>query len=158
MLTLTSNLQAEALIKDGILAVADDIEIAFDGFCIESDIKCRNIYSKDKMRNIETKHIIADNVSAGHIKCWWMNAEDINSLSISCDGINAMNLFIGKISYRLACVIQHNIICNSIFPKFKYGKHFCLDGKIIIREEKHFTEFFKNRRIKNGNFNNQTSS
>ena len=87
MLTLTSNLQAEALIKDGILAVDDDIEIAFDGFCIKADIKCRNIHSEDRQRNIE-----AGNINAWHIYTKYIEAGDINASHIYAKHIEAGNV------------------------------------------------------------------
>lgn len=124
-ITIKSNQEAEKLIKNGILAINDDLEIAFDGFSIEADIKCHNIYSKDGRRGIDAR-----NISAGDITAWDINARDIDAGDITAGNINARN-----ISYFAVCFAYENIVCKSIEGGRENAKHFCLDGKITYKEE-----------------------
>lgn len=110
--------EVKADIKDGVLKVDDDIEIAFNGFEIDADIICRNIYSKDYERNINAKNINAVNINAGNI-----NADNINACDIKADNI----------SYYAVCLAYKNIVCNNIEGRRDNAKHFCLDGKITIK-------------------------
>ena len=136
MLTLTSNEQAESLIKNGVLEVDDDIEIAFDGFNIDARIKCRNIYSKGYGRDI-----IAWSIDAEDIIAWDINALNINALSISAWDIDALNIYAGNIdagniNYSAVCFAYKTFKCKSVKGRRKNTKHFCLDGEIeYIKED-----------------------
>ena len=167
MLTITSNEQALSLVKGyGILAVDDDIEIAFDGFSIRADIKCRNIYSKDKRRDIEafsidagdinTGYIYATNIhardisagkihalnikaldiKAGDIEALDINAWNIEALDIYAEDINANNIKAKDISYNGVCFAYKDLICTSIKGRVENSRHFSLNGEVIIKEEK----------------------
>ena len=131
MITINSNEEAQALIYNGMLAVDDDLEIAFDGFEIEADIRCKNIYSKDYPRNIaawdiNTCGIIVDNI----------NVCDINALNINAKGdINALNINARDIEYYAICCAYGNINCTSIQGLRENARHFCLDGEITIKEK-----------------------
>ena len=166
MLTLSSNEQAESLVKDGVLAVNDDIEIAFDGFRIEADIKCRNIYSKDKRRDIKAWNIYALDITAGNIDARDIETSNISARNIDADNIKAFNITARNIyacnidawdieakdiyawyfkagninardiSYHAVCFAYEDIICESIKGRRENSKHFSLDGDIIIKQEK----------------------
>jgi hypothetical protein len=112
MITITNNKQAEELIKDGVLNIDDDLEIAFDGFKINADIKCKNIYSKDYKRNISARNISAGdisarNISARNISAWNISANDISANDISAWNISANDISANDISAR-------NISANDI--------------------------------------------
>ncbi len=97
MLILTSNEQANSLVKNGVLYVDDDIEIAFNGFHIDADINCRHICSKDKPRDIHAWDINAGDINAKGIKAlnisaWDIDAWDINSEDIYAEDIHALNI------------------------------------------------------------------
>ena len=102
--------EVKADIVDRVLKVDDDIEIAFDGFDIDANLICENIYSKDGKRNIN-----AWNINAGNINAWNINA--------------------GEISYQAVCFAYQNITCNNIKGRRDNSKHFCLDGEITIKSK-----------------------
>ena len=165
MLTITSNEQAVELIKDGVLAVDDDIEIAFDGFSIRADIKCRNIYSKDKPRDIEAFSIDAGDINTGYIyatnihardisagkihalnikaldiKAWNIDANNITAKDINTFDINANNIYAFEIEAR-------NIEANNIEAKdisyngvcFAYKDLICTSIKGRVENSRHFS-------------------
>jgi len=156
MITINSNEEANALIKNGVLAIDDDLEIAFDGFSIEADIECNNIYSKGHSRDIDACDITAYIINVGNINAGDINAYDIKacaidarniyaldikatyikSNNIKAANINAYNIDAYNISYYAVCFAHGNIICNSIFGRKENPRHFCIDGEIIIRGEK----------------------
>lgn len=155
MITITSNEEARALVHNGVLAIDDDLEIAFDGFYIDADIKCKNIYSKSHPRDINVLDINAWNLDVGDI-----NADDIKA---SCDiraygyihaagdiiaadikakgDIKANNINVhgninaDDITYHGICCAYRDIYCISIHGSRENARHFCLDGKITIREK-----------------------
>lgn len=116
-------------IKDGVLRVDDDIEIAFDGFEIEADIECHKIYSKGYRRNITAGNIDASDITAENI-----NAGNINAWNIDAWNINAWNINALDILYYAVCFAYENIVCTSIKGRRENAKHFCLDGEIKIKE------------------------
>lgn len=136
MITINSNKEARALIHNGVLAVDDDIEIAFDGFCIDADIKCKNIYSKDKprdiaannlnVRDINADDIIAHNIIAYNLYGWNLNVNNIDAWTIDAKDIN----------YYAVCFAHDDIHCNSIKGRHPKAKHFCIDGEITILDWK----------------------
>ncbi len=156
MLTITSNEQANSLVKNGVLYVDDDIEIAFDGFRIDADIKCRNIYSKERPRDIKAKNInaldiIAKNINAldiiaknietrdinaRGIIAGAINAGNINAWLINADDIEAANINAISIVYYKICVAYYNITCASIKGRKENARHFCHRGKVTIKGEK----------------------
>jgi hypothetical protein len=155
MLTLTSNEQAKSLIKNGVLEVGDDIEIAFNGFKIDADIKCHNICSKGYERdinarnidawninawNINARNIDAWNINARDINAWNINARDINAWNINAVNINAVNIDAGNINaedidardinYWAVCFAYKTFKCKSVKGRRENSKHFCLDNEI----------------------------
>ena len=155
MLTITSNEQAKRLVKNGVLRVDDDIEIAFNGFFIDADIVCHNILSKDSRRDINARgidafNIRAHNIKANDINAYDINAYDINAYDIKANDINAGDIDAGDIdalnvgacdinardiNYYAVCFAHENIICTSIKGGRENAKHFCLDGEITIKEQ-----------------------
>ena len=140
MLTLTSNEQAEKLIKDGVLAVDDDVEIAFDGFSIEADIKCRNIYSKDYRRDINCKDIDCRNIDCMNINCEDIDCRNIDCMDINCKDINCWDINCGNIdcrdiSYYAVCFAHKSLKCTFIKGRRDNCKHFCLNGEITFKEK-----------------------
>ena len=150
MITINSNEEAQALIRNAVLAVDDDIEITFDGFNIDADIKCRNIYSKNKPRNITAHNlnvwdisandlnvwnITANNLNVGDIKAHNLNVHNLDVLNINADNIDAVDIIAKNISYYAICFAYNNIYCNSIKGRRPHAKHFCLDGEITITGE-----------------------
>ena len=112
MITFNNIEEVNKLIKDGVLNVNDDIEIAFDGFDIKADIKCRNIYSEGYLRDL--------------------SAHDISAHDISVNNISANNILANDISYYAVCFAYKNITCKSIKGRRDNSKHFSLDGKVTI--------------------------
>ena len=88
MITINSNEEANALIKNGVLAIEDDLVIAFDGFRIEADIKCKNIYSKRHERDINTYDITYYAVCFAHenIICDSIKGRRVNAKHFCLDG------------------------------------------------------------------------
>ena len=112
MLTITSNEQVLPLIKDGILKIDDDIELALDDFKINADLICKNICGKNYRRNISAGDISARNISA----------RDISAGNISARGI----------SYFAFCIVYRIFKCKSIKGKRTNSFHKCLDSEIIF--------------------------
>ena len=165
MLTLSSNEQAVELIKDGVLAVDDDIEIAFDGFSIQADIKCLNIYSKGNRRdikawniyawNIKAWNIYADNINANNITAKDINtfditAKDINTFDINANNITAkdINTFDINANNIYAFDIEaRNIEANNIEVRyisyyaicFSYQNIICESIKGLLKNSRHFS-------------------
>ena len=135
MKTIISNKQAEELIKNGVLNIDDDLEIAFDGFNIKADIKCKNIYSKNYPRNISAYDISARDISAYDILANDISAYDILANDISANDISANDISANDINYYAFCVVYNNIKCKSIKGEKNNSKHFCLDGEITIKKD-----------------------
>jgi hypothetical protein len=142
MITINSNEEAQALIKDGVLAVDDDIEIAFDEFKIQADIKCKNIYSICNLNALEisaldinVSSINAWEIKAKNIKAWDIKVfRNINAKNIEARNINAGNIKAYDINYYAICCAYENICCTSIKGRRQNAKHFCLDGQITIKQ------------------------
>ena len=126
MITFNSNEEAEKYIKDGVLEVDDDIEIAFDGFVIEASLKVKRITSKDYPRNISAWDISAWDISAGNIIAGNIIAGDISAGNISAGDISAWD-----ISYFAFCISYKGIKCFSIEARRSNGFHKVLDGEIV---------------------------
>ena len=146
MITINSNEEAKALIHNGVLAIDDDLEIAFDGFCIDADIECKNIYSENPRRNILAKNIKCQNIDAGHVKTMDINVRgDINVCDLIARNVDVNNLTTlnicadtikaNHINYYAVCFAYQDINCTSIQGEHPNARHFCLDGEITIRGE-----------------------
>ena len=149
MITINSNEEAEKLIKDGVLEIEDDLEITFDRFKIEADIKCHNIYSKDIPRDITAWDIKAEDINAGDItarninawnitardiKAGNINAVDLNVRDIKALNITARNINVRNITYHAVCFAYQSFRCTSIKGKRENAKHFCLDKEIEFKK------------------------
>lgn len=75
-------------------------------------------------------HINA-NINAFNIKAYDINVCDINA----CD-ICAYNIEARDIIYYAVCFAYKNIICASIIGLKGNSKHFVLDGKLEVKDEK----------------------
>ena len=137
MLTITSNEQVLPLIKDGILKIDDDIELALDDFKINADLICKNICGKNYRRNISAGNISAGNISAGdisarNISAWNISAGDISAWNISAWDISAGDISAWDISYFAFCIVYRIFKCKSIKGKRANSFHKCLDSEIIF--------------------------
>ena len=131
MITFNSNEEAEKYIKDGVLEVDDDIEIAFDGFVIEASLKVKRITSKDYPRNISAWDISAWDISAGNIIAGNIIAGNIIAGDISAGNISAGDISAWDISYFAFCISYKGIKCFSIEARRSNGFHKVLDGEIV---------------------------
>jgi len=159
MKTYNSNAEVVADVVNGVLNIDDDIEIAFDGFRVDADIYCKNIFSKDRKRDINCRNITCREINCSNITCsnitcrdincrditcWDINCGDINCGDINCWGINCGDINCGDIncrnitcrdiSYYAVCFAYKDIVCKSIEGRRKNCKHFVLDG--VIKRQK----------------------
>lgn len=79
------------------------------------------VYVNIDAGNIHAKNIYACNINAGDIGAGDIGAWDINARSIN---------------YCAVCFAYKNITCNEISGRRTNCKHFVLDGKITIRDNK----------------------
>ena len=106
------------------------------------DIKADDIDAGDiDACDIDACDIKADDIDAGDI-----NASNINAGDINAGDINAYDIKADDIIYYAVCFAYNDIKCKSITGRKDNCKHFCLDGKIIIKEK----EVVKDYLIKNG--------
>ena len=69
------------------------------------------------------------------IKARDINARNIDAEDIKTWNIQAINIDALAISYDAFCFAYDNIECKSITGNRENSKHFCLDGKITIKEK-----------------------
>ena len=81
--------------------------------------------------NINVGSIHAMNIEARHIK-----ARDIKANNICADDINAFDIKAKDITYYAVCFAYNNIKCKSIKGRRINAKHFALDGKLEIENDK----------------------
>ena len=84
--------------------------------------------------NIDTWNIDAWNIDADNIDADNIDALNIDALNIDALNIDAWNIDADNIRYYAVCFAYKNISCKSIKGKRCNSKHFCLDGKIKIKE------------------------
>jgi hypothetical protein len=99
-----------------------DKEVVNEVFKVNDDVRFE--FDLDTDANIDALDIDALDIDANNIY-----AEDIYARNIETYNIDADN-----ISYYAVCFAFNDIICNSIKGRRENARHFCLDGKIIIRE------------------------
>jgi hypothetical protein len=157
-ITIKTMEEANAIIKDGILAVNDDLVIEVKDFFIDADIaawniKAKNIEAKDisawnidarnikagnieawniDARNIDAVNIDAVNIDAGNIDAWNIDAKNIDAGNIDAKNIAARNIKAGNIEYYAVCFAYNKIVCKSIKGRRGNSKHFCLDSEIVL--------------------------
>jgi len=119
--------EVEADIKDGVLAIDGDVKFECS-ISIEADITAWDITAWD----ITAWDITARNINARNITAWDITAGDINARNI-----NARNITARDIKYYAFCQAYENIKCKSIKAKREvHQEPICLDGELIIKEEK----------------------
>ena len=105
------------------------------------DIDARNIYAWDiDAWDIDAYNIDAWDIDAGNIDAWDIDAGkidawDIDARNINAGDINTYNIDAENIIYYAVCCSYNDIVCESIKGKRENSKHFCLDGKITIKEK-----------------------
>ena len=111
---------------------------------IKGDLILKKDYKIDDNLNVEGKiiceggrwNINAWNINAGNINAGDINAWDINAGAINAADINAGDINAWDINYYAVCFAYTSIKCNSIKGRRDNCRHFVLDGKIEIGEEK----------------------
>lgn len=83
-------------------------------------------FDLDVEANIDARCIDAMNINAVDIRAW-----DIDACNIAAENIKAKN-----ISYFAVCFASDNIKCNSIKGRRKNAKHFVLDGKVEVENDR----------------------
>ncbi len=102
-----------------------DTEIIYEGdLILEEDFKT------------EKNLIVKGNILGKNEERWNINARNINARDINAWDINAWDINAGDISYYAVCFAYNSIKCKSIQGRRDNSKHFVLDGKIEIKEEK----------------------
>ena len=81
--------------------------------------------------NIYARNIDALNINAKDIYVCYLDANDIKAHDISAASINA-----NDISYYAVCYAYENIKCKSIKGRKYNSKHFILDGKLEMEDDK----------------------
>ena len=115
-----NNEELKALIKDGRIYIHDDIKCDFD-IKVEADIKCWNI-------------------EAGNINCFNIDAWNIDAGNINCDNINCYNIDALKINYHSSCISRESFKCTSVVGRRNKSIHTCLDGEIEFKQQKDVIE------------------
>lgn len=101
------------------------------------DIKANNISACNiNSNNINASDINALDINANDIKAWDINVTYINASNIDARNINATDIDANDITYYAICFAYKNIKCKSIKGRRKNSKHFVLDGKLEIENEK----------------------
>jgi len=142
-----SNDELKKHVKDGVLDCKGESLICPFNISIEAsiinavditavditawDINARNINAGD----INARNINARDINAGDINARDIIAGDINAGDIIAGDINAGDINVRDIDYYAVCFAYENIKCKSIKGSRENCKHFCLDGKIIIKED-----------------------
>ena len=106
--------------------ITRDLILEKDTTFDESIIVEGNIYGKGGARFDLT---VRGDITASHITALNIIARDINARDI-----NTWNIIAGDINYYAVCFAYKHITCKSIKGRRENAKHFCLDGKITIKE------------------------
>ena len=115
-----SNEEVNKDIVDGVLIIKGDVKFDFYDLVISASIEACGITAN----NINTNNITANNITA----------YNINTNNITAYNIYANNIYAGTIDYYAVCFANEDIVCTRISGRRENSKHFCLDGKITIRE------------------------
>ena len=86
--------------------------------------------------NIDAKNIDAYNIDALNIDACNIDASDIKAMNIEAWDINAWNIEAQDISYYAVCFAYNNIKCKSIKGRRNNAKHFVLDGKLEVGNDR----------------------
>ena len=126
----------------GVCDIPDDIMICSDELDLTGlSLFCKDIYSKEYRRDIIAKSIHAWDINVrdiitNNISSLNISARDVRSEYINSKNIDTISIKSKVIRYSAACFAYNNIECESIKGSHKNSKHFCLDGKITIKEYK----------------------
>jgi rubrerythrin len=144
----------EKEIKDGVFFSDESIDLTeFDlnvnadievkGSIIAKNITAKNIHADDisawdiNMNNIVARNIMAWNINAsGNIEVIDIKAENISANDISAIDIKAKNINARDVTYYAVAFAYNSIKVRSIRGMRKNAKHFVLDGKLEIEDEK----------------------
>jgi hypothetical protein len=101
------------------------------------DIKARDIKAWDiRANNINAGNIIADDIHAWNIYSSDIKANCIIANDINAEDINAESIYARDVTYYAVAFAHKNIKVKSIRGKAENAKHFVLDGKLEIEDEK----------------------
>ena len=115
---------------------------------IADTIRCWNIKAYDiDVYNIDCYDTVAKNIDACSINAHDIEADDIETCedikawniyakNITAKNIIADNIYAHDISYWALCFAMQDIECHSIKGRRKNHKHFVLDGKIEVENDK----------------------
>jgi hypothetical protein len=151
MITYNTLEELQKDIVGNTLNIDDDIKINFDLDMPELLIKAKNIYAQDinagdiyaqdiEAKNINAldicaRHINALDIWARHINAIYINARNIYVCNIDAGDIKALGINAKNIFYSVCCYTWNYLICNSIESRHPKGKHWSIEGKVIINGE-----------------------
>jgi hypothetical protein len=130
-------------IVDDTLSIDGDININFDLDMPKLVIKAQRIWARNinvnnidayniDAENINAKDIDAHNINAWRIWAWNIRARIIKAQDIKAWDISAFSIKAKNISYHSCCYTKCNLICDSIKSLYAKGKHWSIEGKVII--------------------------
>lgn len=93
-------------------------------------------FNLDVKANIDALDINACNIDANNIDANDIKAMDIKANDIKAMDINAWDIDANNISYFAVCFAYNNIKCKIIKGRRINAKHFVLDGKLELENEK----------------------
>lgn len=93
-------------------------------------------FDLDVKANIDAKTINAFDIRACNIKACNIDACDIKAMNIEAWDINAWNIEAQDISYYAVCFAYKNIKCKLIKGRRNNAKHFVLDGKVEVENDR----------------------
>ena len=134
MKTYNTQKELEKDIVDDTLSTNDDIKINFDLDMPELLIQAKNIDAWHiNAKGIYVEDIKADDITANMIYADNIKSKKINTYFLNARGnINARNIKAENIFYFACCHTRDYLICNSIESQHPKGKHWSLEGKVII--------------------------
>ena len=138
MIEFENNEELESYVEEHKI-IEESITCDFNISLMTDLIVKGNITAED----INAVNINACDINANDIKAMDINANDINSCNINANDINACNIDVWDINYYAVCLAYNDIKCKNITGRKDNHKHFVLDGKIIIKDDKDYL-------IKNG--------
>jgi hypothetical protein len=153
---IRSNEEAQRLVKDGVLDFGRCLEIAFDGFKIDADLKGWEIKSKDYPRSIDAHNINVEFIKASDVKASDIYTSSIEAKNIEAENIEGMSIDAMNINVEYGDIIVdvidamnvkvHNIIAGIIDANdikyyavcCAYWKFKCHSVKSTEKKSKHF--------------------
>ncbi len=137
-----SNTDTYEFVEDReLLNVQFNFDLVIRSSIYAKNIKAKNINSHNinawniTAINIKAYNIMALDINANYIRAWDINACYIFACNIFAFNIYATDIKAKTISYYAICFAYKNIVCEFIKNRYLTGKHFVLDGKVIIKGE-----------------------